>query len=228
MPGRIWAMSNTRGSGNTPGTSRGSAKAPGSGKAPGIPGYTAKESDPYLRGRRDGVSDLRAAGGVSRSVVAIQVMYCLPDSFVQAYEQLFDTATSGAIGAVSGKGVEQDKGSGRATGKANGIVLGSQTGLQAQGGGKQWRTPTSFLGSDKALELKTAVDRELAGLATKIFGELLLKGTDPAETGQGNAGSPKCKGSGCGRFVKREWKYCPSCGMELRPAGDARWWQPDR
>jgi len=208
-------MSNTRGSSNTPGSARGSAKAP---ETPGKKafGYTSKESDPYLRGRRDAIHELRASGGVTRSVVAIQVMYCLPDSFVIAYEQLFDTATSGAIGAVSGKGVEQDKGSGRATGKKNGIVLGSETGLQASGGGKQWRNPTDFLGSDRALALKTAVDRELAGLATRIFGELRLKGTDPAETGRGNAGSPKCKGSGCGRFVKREWRFCPSCGLELR------------
>jgi len=207
-------MGNTRGSSNTPGSSRGSAKAP---ETPGKKalGYTSKESDPYLRGRRDAIHEMKASGGVTRSVVAIQVMYCLPDNFVIAYEQLFDTATSGAIGAVSGKGIEQDKGSGRATGKKNGIVLGSESGLQAQGGGKQWRNPTNFLGSDKALDLKTAVDRELADLATRVLRE--LAGLKAGNRGGHGAGvTPKCKGAGCGRFLKAEFKFCPSCGTSAR------------
>lgn len=205
-------------------TSGGNAKAPqapkalaGGRKGARATGYTAREDiDPYLRGRRDAIHELRASGGVSRSVVGIQVMYCLPDLFVKAYEELWDTATSGAIGAVSGKGVEQDKGSGRATGKANGIVLGSETGLQAAGGGKTWRNPTDFLGSDRALALKTSVDKELQDLGALVVRELGALRKRSAVTGSKRPLTPKCTGHGCGRFLKSGWKFCPVCGTERR------------
>lgn len=204
----------------------GSPKAPGSSKAPRLPQLSEKldASDPYLRGRRDALHELRASGGVTRSVLALQVLYCLPDSFVIAYEQLFDAATSGAVGAVSGKGVEQDKGSGRATGKKNGIVLGSETGLQAAGGGKRWRTPTDFLGSDRALATKTAVDKELHDLAATILRELQSSkkssgGDDQSFPGRRSSAvgtTRKCKGSGCGRFLAPGHKFCPQCGTPTR------------
>lgn len=188
-------------------------------------GYTSPTSDPYLRGRRDALSELRASGGVARSVLALQVLFCLPDDFIKAYEQLFDTATSGQIGSVSGKGVEMDKGSGRASGKKNGIVLGSESGLQAQGGGKKWRPPTNLLGSDKALKLKTAVDKELADVGVRIFRELAAIGKSSSASSEDNRAdgvgtrrgfNPKCRGAGCGRFLKVEYRYCPACGTEVR------------
>ena len=206
--------------GKNPGSGQGSRNIRGRSQAPG---YTGKleDSDAYLRGRRDAISELRSSGGVPQSVVGIQVMFCLPDNFILAYEELFDTATSGAIGSVSGKGVEHDKGSGRATGKKNGIVLGSETAAQAAGGGKRWRNPTDLLGSPRALTLKTAVDRELADLATRIIRELASLRKPSGSSSEGHRSSavgttPKCKGSGCGRFLKAEYKFCPACGTSTR------------
>lgn len=204
---------------NTPGK----AKAPGSPKAPGTLtqaiGYTGKpaDTDPYLRGRRDAIAELRASGGVPQSVVGIQVMYCLPDAFVLSYEQLWDAATSGSVGSVMGG----KNATGRAAGKKNGIVLGSESGAQAQGGGKKWRNPTDLLGSQRALTLKTAVDKALSDLAERTLRE--LQALAKASSGDNQIGrssavgtTPKCKGSGCGRFLQSDWRFCPKCGTATR------------
>lgn len=185
-----------------------------------LPEYTQTDNDRYLQGRRDALAELRASGGVARSVFALQVLFCLPDSFVVSYEALWDRATSGDLGAVAGRGVEQDKGSGRASGQT-GMVLGSETRLQAGGGGKKYKKPTDTLGSSAALALKTAVDKELVDLAGRISRELGAKGAGNQATGRtGSSGArsgnvtPKCGNPGCGRFVKADWRFCPKCGWE--------------
>lgn len=180
----------------------------------------------YMKGRRDALHELRASGGVGRSMHGAAVLYCLPDSLVLAYEQLWDAIMVGESGGAMGR--SGTEGVGKAPG-APGMVLGSENRLQAAGGGKKWKerkVPIAL--NDRMLELKTAVDKELADLAAVIVREL-ARYTKPSATRQGNgdtgtrgAGGQghtrvvgKCKGTGCGRFLKAGWKFCPMCGAEV-------------
>lgn len=181
----------------------------------------------YMKGRRDALHELRASGGLGRSMHGAAVLYCLPDSLVLAYEQLWDAVMVGESGGAMGR--SGTEGVGKAAG-APGMALGSENRLQAGGGGKKWKerkVPIAL--NDRMLELKTAVDKELADLAAVIVREL-ARYTKPSatqrdslgnlDTGTQGAGGHtrvvgKCKGTGCGRFLKAGWKFCPMCGAEV-------------
>jgi len=186
---------------------------------------TIKDSDPYLRGKRDMLTEItnklqgKTSGyaGMDRGRVGVELIYCLPDRFVASYELIFNTALTGQLSAVSGTGIERDKSAGRATGKANGIVLGSESGLQAQGGGKKWRPSHTFLGPDDALAIKAAVDKALDDLSLRIDREMedMANRRKDGEKGKLKRGGRKCSGSRCGRFMQPEWRFCPGCGTKV-------------
>lgn len=163
----------------------------------------------YMQVRREVLRDLAASGGVARSMVFTQLLYLLPDEFVVAYEDLFEVAlgTDGGARAVSGAqtGIEKGKG------QTQGVVLGSDNRLQAGGGGKKWKERRLPLGSEAGLKLKTAVDKELMSLASKITGELTALAQRNTRAGM----NLKCKGAGCGRFLKAEYRFCPRCGTRV-------------
>ena len=166
----------------------------------------------YLRGRRDMVKELLVSGGLVESQAGIQVLFMLPAAFVRAYAGLFERTLREAGGAVSGKGIEHDRGSGKAKGRS-GMALGSENALQAKGGGKKWKEQQLPINSSQLLSFKTSVDVELLELSGRIEARLKAKGGAKGGTAGGTAGV--CKGVGCKRFTRREWKFCPSCGTQL-------------
>lgn len=162
----------------------------------------------YLRGRRDMVKELLVSGGLVESQAGIQVLFMLPAAFVRAYAGLFERTLREAGGAVSGKGIEHDRGSGKAKGRS-GMALGSENALQAKGGGKKWKEQQLPINSSQLLSFKTSLDVELLELSGRI--EARMK----AGKGSSAGGAGVCKGVGCKRFTRREWKFCPSCGTQL-------------
>lgn len=175
----------------------------------------------HLRGRRDMVKELLASGALVESQAGLQVLFMLPASFVRAYAGLFERALREAGGAVSGKGIEHDRGSGRAPGK-QGMALGSETALQAQGGGKKWKEPQLPI-STELQDFKTAMDRELLELSGRIATRLERRGAKSSGAKSAGSGAESrsegiCPGVGCKRFTKSNWKFCPNCGTQLRSA----------
>lgn len=216
------------------------AKALGTPNTDGTLRKGQRSGDAYLQGRRDAIRELYESGGLAESQVGLEVLYLLPDSFVDFYSKLFHKAlTGGTSGAISGKGGGPNKAPG-----APGMVLGSDTRLQAAGGGKKWKNPSGNLGSDTAMRVKAQVDKELELLVG--MGSDALKqrsgprskvdnGSEPAGVEVNSADSERttgastaqCRGKievrngpdtvvkGCGKFLKRGWKFCPTCGSEV-------------
>lgn len=202
------------------------AKALGTPNTHGTLRKGQRSGDPYLQGRRDAIRELYESGGLPDSQVGLEVLYLLPDSFVQFYQQLFHKALSGADGsAISGKGGGANKAIG-----APGMVLGSETRLQAAGGGKKWKNPTNMLGSEKAMRVKAQVDKELeqlVGIGSDALRSKARQGAEPSTPVLSQCrgkvtvtNGPDTVVKGCGKFLKRGWKYCPTCGSEVTTVGD--------
>lgn len=185
-----------------------------------------KSGDPYLQGRRDALRELMESGGLPESQLGLEVLFLLPDSFVKFYQDLFHRALIGAgSSAISGRGGGIDKARGN-----TGMVLGSDTRLQSQGTGKRWKNPSNNLGSDTAMKVKERIDRELEALVHDGTDALKKKATGP--TGGKSGDTPihsQCRGTvegrngerkGCGKFLKRGWKFCPACGTPVMTVGD--------
>jgi hypothetical protein len=206
------------------------AKALGSPNTPGSLRGGQKSGDPYLQGRRDAMRELMESGGLPESQLGLEVLFLLPDSFVKFYQDLFHRAlVGGSSGAVSGKGGGIDKALGH-----TGMVLGSETRLQAQGSGKRWKNPSSMIGSDKAMRVKQRIDKELESLVHDGTDALRSKASGTGGS-SGDLTAPiqnQCRGrvevrngpdvgvKGCGKFLKKGWKFCPACGTEVMTRGD--------
>lgn len=216
-----------QGGSNTPGrtNTRGSANAP----------------DPYHQGRRSAFRELRASGGLGEGQYALEVLYLLPDGFIRAYERLFHLALLGAdSAAVSGVGGGIEKARG-ITGTVLGEVSRAQaqgTGKRYKEprttmGGQRYVELKGEI--DQVL---VRVGRRIQDRVTKAGEEGYWDGGGWAGTPRstrtqkersGKAGSVKgrqtlrCQGRvegrngemrGCGRFMKDEWGFCPSCGTK--------------
>ena len=185
-------------------------------------------SDPYYRGRRDAIRELYESGGLPQSQLGLEILFLLPDSFVKLYSSLFHQALAGGDSrAVSGKGGGLEKAAG-----STGIVLGSTVGAQARGNGKRYRTPTNMVASTDALKVKETLDKELDELvrlaknALSMYRSKAASHTQPStKTGapKGTSDSVRCHGRymgrnghmrGCGRFIRSNWHYCPTCGTK--------------
>lgn len=183
-------------------------------------GKDRRYTSEYLQGRRDALRELHESGGVAEMQLGLEVLYLLPDSFVTFYQDLFHKALTGANGAaVSGKGGGIEKSTGR---KTTGIVLGSETNLQVAGTGKRYKNPTTMIGSEKYLQVKAGVDKELMDLVG--IGLTRLSQLNQPDQNRGTGVARQCQGSyegrnqevkRCGRFVRKGWKFCPACGTPV-------------
>lgn len=143
----------------------------------------------------------------------------MPTEFIEAYTTLFFSALR-----EDAKGTDLEARAGEATDKALSKLKYRKTGKseiasqfkQSVGGpvgpihgegAKRYRNAWTIR-SEKALGLKGEVDRKLRQLSVDI--ESGLKPEGKVVYGK------KCQGAGCGKFVKNEWRYCPSCGASLR------------
>lgn len=160
--------------------------------------------------------EMMAAGGVDSRRAALQVLYYLPDSFVENYEQLFDRALK-----IAGESTPAGDSAG-ALGKAPSGTSGSKGNkTQLRGGqGKKYKS-IWVVQDDELLDFKHRVDKRLRTLGREIQAELLGVGnggvSDGSDDGKVRILGKYCPGKGCSRRLKNEqWRFCQDCGTELK------------
>ena len=233
----------------------GGAKALGSSEAPGrlsgsdldalvgLRGGKGGTSSEYMAGRRAMAYELGDKGLLSSQKLAMEVLYLLPDDFVEFYSTVFHKALIlGDSSVMHGR----SGGLGKAAG-ATGMVPGSETTGQAMGSGKRWKNPAFTISDEVAFEVKAMVDRELVKLVGRAheLGRNLrdqraiesephnTRATESmrnsATIGGGTRSPIRCpglraewldRGDGtprpkCGLFLKAEYRFCPTCGTRV-------------
>jgi hypothetical protein len=162
------------------------------------------------------LKELSASGGLAQNRISLEVLYLLPQVFIEQYTTLFFEALR-----EDAKGTDLEARAGEMTQKTRTTRVklsdrrkhedGSVEGAVARGaqgeGTKRYRNAW-VIRNEKALKLKTEIDRRLRALSVDIATGLKPEGR--VETDR------RCRGAGCGRFVKNEWRYCPSCGTGLK------------
>jgi hypothetical protein len=161
----------------------------------------------FFAGRRSMAYEMRESGGLPQSQLGLEILFLLPDEFVQFYSELFHRALKVDDASVmhgrSG-GVEKAKGN------QDGVVLGSENRLQASGGKKYKNAPMS-LGSERHYKLKESIDRELLKLMSDA--QSVLLGLQREASGELSRGKiVQCSTATCRGFMKRDWAFCPRCG----------------
>lgn len=171
------------------------------------------------------VAEVLSAAGVDTRRMALQVLYYLPDRFVEVYEELFDKALKRAGEESPGAEGGADAGT---LGKAPSGTSGSKGNkTQLRGGqGKKYKN-IWVIKDDDALDLKNRVDKRLRSLAREIQTEMTFGRTDHGGLGTGVSAilGKYCEGKGCGgkgRLKSESWRFCPDCGSKLRFLDESR------
>lgn len=114
------------------------------------------------------LTDRLSSGGVGTEGVAREVLYWLPQQFVEAYRMLMLRALSlgdGVPGAEFG-GAGVDEGRILAEGATPSRYRGTEQGLgMGSGGGKRWRNTGWVVKDERALALKQGIDARLMEIA---------------------------------------------------------------
>ena len=207
-------------------------------KPPGRDSRSGKGSE-YMAGRRSLAYELSESGGLNSGRLGLEILFLLPDDFVDFYTTLFHRALDEGVGnrGSAGGGKDGKGGEGddlRIAKGRTGTVLGSDNRLQAQGSGKRYRNTGLTIKNERALKVKGLVDkglRELMVSGTKSLKRGISEesGLTPRSKGSiedkpDNSGSSRtggsvlpgtCRNGNCRSFVKDSWKFCPRCGNAL-------------
>jgi hypothetical protein len=143
---------------------------------------------------RSRLAEIRAAAGVPHAQVSLDVLYFLPEKFLNAYQNLF----SKALRADSGE--DQRARSQREAGE-----VGKATGGRTGGSARRYKRAFVVL-DERALDIKTLVDKRLRSMAREV--EAMMEGGVLGKTE-----SARCPS--CGAFVQDRWNYCPMEGARL-------------
>lgn len=142
---------------------------------------------------RTRLAEIRAAAGVPHSQISLEVLYFLPEGFLNHYISLFTTALKSDGGEDARNRSQAEAG---AVGKATGNHFG----------GSPRRYKKAFVVLDeRALDLKTAIDKRLRMIGRDIRAGLAGELQE--------AENMRC--GSCGTFVQGRWKYCPMDGSSL-------------
>lgn len=145
-------------------------------------------------------TEMMASAGVSHGRMALELLFFVPDSFRDAYAQLFYKAFAGKDDGGTGA-------RGAATAEAAAVGKASGKGLQGLGGAKRKSFKRYWVvADDHALELKERIDKRLRAMARDIMEELEMGERSNQVRERGN----RC--DECGRLLQAGWKYCPNDG----------------
>lgn len=151
--------------------------------------------DPLDDKVRARLAEIRAAAGVAESQITMEILFFLPKGFITAYADMFTRALKADGGESARNSSQHEAGE---VGKASGGS--SKT-------GKRYKRTFVVL-DERALQLKTTIDKRLRMIARDIVDELAGAGGIRRGQHTTNCGS-------CGMFVKADWKFCPMDGMLL-------------
>jgi hypothetical protein len=176
--------------------------------------------------------------GVDSGRVSIEILYMLPESFVQEYRELFDRALrwspSGSGGGIVNEGRVTDEAEGRRkvkaqnakardrakeegksraeVAKAGGTKVRKDGRGNAKGGGKRYRDTQLVIADEVSLRIKELVDRRLKGMIGQIRANVI----GAAQNGGDFVPSRSDTGKGNGGPAK---DLCVTCGR-----GKGRGW----
>lgn len=207
-----------------------------------VPRAHRGSAEAFQAGRRSLAYELAESGLLGSGRLGLEILYLLPDSFVIFYESLFHQALSGGGGesVMHGRsgGVEKAHGrvgmqlgssdrGGQASGSGkkwkntpmfvgNEVALGVKVAMD-RGLEDLVRDAKRALAEERELGLDLSGDvRGGQGQGGK-GGEGTTKpqgqgGVRDGKSRGATKGNARCKGAGCGRFMKAGWKFCPECG----------------
>lgn len=187
-----------------------------------VVGITVRPDQRWVKAQAERMfAEMMASAGVDTRRAALQVLYYLPDGFVENYEQLFDRALK-----IAGETTNTGDSTGD-LGKAPSGTSGSKGNkTQLRGGqGKKYKVIWTVL-DDDLLDFKHRVDKRLRALGREIHAELLGVGNGGVSedgTGEKRILGKYCPGKGCSRRLKNEeWRFCQNCGSELKWLDESR------
>jgi hypothetical protein len=149
--------------------------------------------DPLDDKLRTRLAEIRAAAGVPHAQVSLDVLYFLPEKFLNAYQTMFMRALKSDAG--------EDQ---RARSQAEAGEVGKATGGTTGGAPRRYKKAFVVL-DERALDLKTQIDKRLRMIGREV--ETVLAG------GEVERADRRCPS--CGTFVQNRWKYCPLEGTSL-------------
>lgn len=149
--------------------------------------------DPLDDKLRTRLAEIRASAGVPHAQVSLDVLYFLPEKFLNAYQTMFTRA----LKADSGEDA-------RARSQHEAGELGKATGGSTGGAPRRYKKAFVVL-DEKALDLKSQIDKRLRMMGREV--ETVLAG------GTMERADRRCPS--CGTFVQNRWKYCPLEGTSL-------------
>lgn len=139
----------------------------------------------------------------------------IPDGLVTAYEALWiKTYGSGAGYIGDPNSLTPDKAGGNQM-KMSGSDERVHRGVaKGRAGGNASRK--SIIKDERAFNFKRKIDKRMRRLASEIDEWMRSTKVAGVEVGEGGAGdgAPRC--GGCHKFIDREWRFCASCGGDLR------------
>jgi hypothetical protein len=179
------------------------------------------DKDPRIESEvRRRLTEAAASAGVPHARASLEVLYLLPDGFLDAYTALFDAALK-LPGSPTGGTIQQGE-----LGKANSndALPGTHKGLRVNsgvegggdaphlGGGAGKKGPGGWaVKSLLALEVKTRMDKRLRSMARDMRRELAgVEDDGRDDDGRQRRAVLQC--SGCGRIAQPDWGWCPNCG----------------
>lgn len=171
----------------------------------------------YLEGRRSLAYELYDRGLLNEQRLALEILFLLPEGFLNFYQELFHRALRGGgqESVMHGRsgGLEKAKGQ-------RGMTLGSEVGTQASGSGKKYKNTPMLIGSEKALRVKGRVDAGLIDLVRSARDELERLRIQAENGAEGRTQGPSGKlapaaCANCHRYTSAAWLFCPTCGTAL-------------
>lgn len=142
---------------------------------------------------RSRLAEIRAAAGVPHAQVSLDVLYFLPEKFLNAYADMFTKA----LRADGGEDA-------RARSQHEAGEVGKATGHHFGGSPRRYKKAFVVL-DERALELKSTIDKRLRAVAREI--ETILAG--------GEAQKKEVRCPSCGAYVQARWNFCPVEGSRL-------------
>ena len=142
----------------------------------------------------------------------------IPDGLVTAYEALWIKTYGSGAGYIGDPNALVPQGAGGNQMKMSGSDERVHRGVaKGKPGGNASRM--SIIKDEKAFNFKRKIDKRMRRLASEIdewMRSTKVAGVDISEGagGEVSGGAPRC--GGCHKFIDREWRFCASCGGDLR------------
>lgn len=154
------------------------------------------------------LAEIMSGAGLGYNQISLEILYLLPEEFVNRYIWLWEKALGPAGGGdAKGQQLARDAELGKAQTKTQ--RKGEIVGTGAGGQGKKFKRIGMSVRDEKALELKTRIDRRLRSIARDIRDYGL------SADGQGGGRRLSAQCSICGRVMDDSWIHCPFDGSKI-------------